>query len=151
MNNNPIKQKQIDQEKEVQSRLEYYNINNKIKIILMDIKTVNQFPYKTTRNLIIVEPEKYGITDRYCGGNVDKCAEIKGQPYVLLLDKIKHTLGVHIPYKNLHMLTVTELVALCKRFQLPANNTEKKDLLINKITYPQKYKKVQKKLDDKTE
>ncbi|HAK12828.1 MAG TPA: hypothetical protein DCO78_13455, partial [Chitinophagaceae bacterium] len=86
--------------------------------------------YKTAKIVRTVPIETYNLTDRYFGGNIYRCAILKNNPYVLLVDKYYTTLGLLLPFENMHMLTVKELLVLCERYKIKTTPDLKKDDII---------------------
>jgi hypothetical protein len=111
-------------------RVDNYDKFTEKKIILVDRVLLNENNYKTAKIAKVVFPEAFGLTDRYFGGNIFRCAIMKDSPYVILVDKFFNSLGLLLPKENLHLLTVKELVALCERYRIAVTKETKKDELI---------------------
>lgn len=120
-------------EKKTLDRINNYNTQIKKKIILTETELVQKYQYKTTPLAGIRTPEFYGFTDRFFGGNVDKCAIIKDSPYILLVDKYYNTLALLLPEENIEKLTVKECQFLCKKYALTYSTEMKKSELIDII------------------
>lgn len=111
-----------------------YAVNTTKKFIITYVDYIEKYPYKTTALNGIFEPIDFGFTDRYFGGQIHKCARVKGEPYVLLVSNLQETLGIYVPNEEMSSLTVARLKDLCTRLNLEFSTTANKDKLIELLT-----------------
>ena len=111
-----------------------YNKNTGRKLIIQDTKMIEAYDYKKTLMDPAVNPEVFGITDRYCGGMVYKVAKAKMAPWHLLIAKGDITIGLYLHPDNVPGLTVEELKKTCARFNIPFDNNAVKADLVKTLT-----------------
>lgn len=119
---------------QTEDRVDKFRKNIELKIILTENNIVEQYNYSKSVIERLVEPEEYGFTERYFGGNVYKIGVIKNSPYVILVDRRYQTLGVHIPNKNLDKLSVDDIKDLCHKYSVPFTSKDTKKHLVDKLT-----------------
>jgi hypothetical protein len=119
---------------ETESRVNKFRQNIDRKIILTENEIVAKYNFAKSVIDRLAEPEEFGFTERYFGGNVYKMAIIKDSPYVILVDRRYQTLGVHIPNKNLNKLSIDDLKELCYKFSIPIVSKDTKKILVDKLT-----------------
>jgi hypothetical protein len=119
---------------ETESRIGKFKDNVSRKIILTENDLISEYNYNTAKISRLAEPEEFGFTERYFGGNVAKVAVLKDSPYVLLVSRNFKTLGIHIPNNNLDKLPVEQLKELCYKFSVPYGNKDSKKILVDKLT-----------------
>jgi hypothetical protein len=116
---------------EVQDRLQEYNkISIDKKIILIHTDILKKYKFDSTAIDGLFDPSCFGFTEICFGGNINRCAQVKDSPYVLLLNTLNQTIGVHIPTKNLSKLKNKELEDILKRFNIEfLPDTNKSELI----------------------
>lgn len=120
----------MELEKDTNERVDVYDKFKSKKIILVDKYYLEKYNYKTAKISRTVMPEVFGLTDRYFGGNIYRCAIMKEEPYVVLVDRFFETLGILIPHDNLDKLNIKELTELCKRYKIEIPKDSKKDDIV---------------------
>ena len=107
----------VDMMNKVADTLTQYNKNTERKIIVIENEWVDEYPYKTTPLNGLFDPEEYGFHDRYMGGKIHKLAKVKGEHFLILVNKFDETIGVYVPTENLEKLTVARLKWLCGKYK----------------------------------
>lgn len=123
-----------DAVKESEATQNTYNANVAKKFIITYVDYIERYPYETTPLNGIFEPIDFGFTDRFFGGQIHKCAKVKGKPFVLLVSKLQKTLGIYVPNEEMGALTSAELKELCTRLKLEFAKSDTKDKLIEMLT-----------------
>jgi hypothetical protein len=116
------------------SQSQLYEDNTAKKIILTENQWLEKYPYATTKLKGKVNPIVYGFTDAYFGGNIDSCAIVKGEPYILLVDADLKTIGIYIPNEDLDKLKLQELRDLCDKYKKKYKVDDTKARLIELLT-----------------
>lgn len=124
----------IDIINKVADTLTNYNNNTERKIIVIEDEWIDKYPYKTTPLSGLYDPEEYGFHDRYMGGKINKIAKVKGEYFLLLVDKFDNTIAVYIPNDNLDKLNVAQLKWLCKKFNKETKSDAVKADMIKLLT-----------------
>lgn len=126
-----------------ENRRDQYNSLVKRKIILVNQALLDKYPFRLTRfsklytndeNMVDNIVSKYGITDRFFGGNVAKAGQVYDSPFVVLADSDDYTIGILIPNENLSMLTVDQLKEVMSLYKIDIPKDAKKQDLINLLT-----------------
>ncbi len=124
-------------------RQDMYNTLVKRKLILVAKDLLAKYPFNTTRftrlygndeNMRDNIVEKFGLTDRFFGGNIAKAAQVKDSAYVVLADAEDNTIGILIPDENLPLLTIEQLKDLLVLFNIAIPKEYKKQDLINLLS-----------------
>jgi len=124
---------------------EYDNVNStdilkarrKDRLIIhvdKDMLVQDKYQFRTSKNKQVYHADIYGISPNYFGGRATKVAEMKDEPYVLVVNDDDITVGLLIRKDWLDKFTYPQLYDIARGQGLKVNKSLKKNEIIEMLT-----------------